>query len=1066
MLQSGRRKGGAIESGDGKRKEKKKGSKEENESDKKNRNIGWKLRSKKSTSCHPNAAVAAAAAPSPAAAPAVVVASSAAGRDAARSEVTNDGRSEHQKAITTPAPAAAAAPANDSRTSADLSPASCNKHARGYRTGYHDEREEEKDEGGEDVIGVRLRKKAVASFPYVLQERHQADNPLDRSSLSESAGDVKRRREVSSMLHLLRDSSSSSADFCSTEMESNDRSSGLTLLYLTPVSESSSGGSAAAAAAAATVASSSSPTPKSGTTVNERDCLTYCYPSASSSSLSSSSSDAVIAKLKGMFLTLSHVVSGITDQKPIKSFITIKRMTAGVSDAAAAGGGSGAGGKEKGRRWSESNLSSDELSEEEERNDSRDAYNIAYVHEYNSILMIALSEYWNDHLIRASDLVSSVSRMIRFRFDSLDAAFKNPSHHACITHYLNIMMSILIHGNAVHHLSSLSLFSAQKLVMDDDELNLTISEILTEYEAKDWLARNIVVNSSSGIDSVTMFAGGSCGDFIIAGTALFQKGFLIQSHLSPSSLTDIVTYLHFRGILHLSAMASCKSVHWTEVHPNRGGRSEEGESSFTSDFPENEGSRFFLLIICVKQTLLTVLLEVPFLSIDSKVMPNETIILQSIRFIVSSLQKSGIMDQVDEHLEIQSKCHVVRMQRLNEIMSLGMGSLSSSSSAIGSMLLFQHSKGKLRNRIKSLSLRDLFHNASSSLSPSSQSQQQLGTNLLSSSPTGNQQRRSLILSLPRSADDLNSKSCSSPSLVHAPGATLTSPSKRRSSANVSSPRISHMTSNESTASSLSEAPTASLIESEILISQNTTTTTMTTTASVSDSQYSSYTPSFTSYFEEQRRRLPDNLILFIDQDSRGSVYFAPVTAVMHDSSHSDVQSSCGSSGHTLSQHLMRQQVVPEFRSCCLHLRTFIQSHYPVVREYGMHFWIQRRTVPPALTSPEAGEKKKKMKQMHHQKEERRKSSSGVTSPVTPKVKGKTHHHPEKGKGVISFWAAVRKESSHREVYACFLVSTSDKNHNNSSSSPSGNLIQLSSSSGLNVSMESLSYALSLQHREI
>lgn len=871
----------------------------------------------------------------------------------------------------------------------------------------------------EEGVGIRMRKKAVASFPNVLQTNRQEDK-LDGSLNSKSLANAEKQAEISRLLELLCETSN-----CGIDGRINERPSGLTLLYLTPVSES--GGSSGSAI------SSSSSNPNSRAVPNEKDCLTYCYPRLGSSH-SLHSSDAVIAKLKGMFLTLSHVVNGITDQKPIKSFIQIKRKRTQSDRHEATAGSSGREGKEK-VRFSDSHPPSGDVSQDEGQKDNTDAYHIAYVHEYSSILMVALSEYWNDNLIRASDLVSSVARMIRFRFDSLDAGFKNPHHHACITHFLNIMMSTLVNGEAVHHLSSMSLFSAQRLIMDDDELNLTISEVLTEYEAKDWLSHHIVVNSSSAIDSVTMFVGGSCGDFIVAGTALFQKGFLIQSHLSPGSLSDIITYLNFRGILRLSATASCKLVHWIEVHPNRGTKGEENEGNFTSDFPENEGSRFFLLVVCIKYTLLSVLLEVPFLSVDSKVMPNETIILQSIRFIVSRLQRCGLVDQINDHIALQSKCQVVRIQQLNEIASQGMG--SHSSSAMGSFLMFQHSKGKLRNRIKSLSLRNLLPNASSTLSPSSssQSQQQLMTHL-SSSPTGHQQRRSLILSVPRSPDDLNSKSCSSPSLASG----MLSPSKRRSSAGL---RLSNITSNESTISSLSEIPIDSLIESEISVaSQNTTTT----TASVSDSQYSSCSLSFRYYFEQQRRRLPDNLVLFIDQDSKSGSYFAPVTLITDSRISGDRIPSSGK----LSEHFVRQQVMPEFRSCCLHLRTFIQSHYPVVREYGMHFSLK----PTTRRHSDAADKRDKSALL----EEKRKISSGL--PSAPKERKKSH---QSEKEMTSFWAAVRKESHHREVYACFIVAISDKDNKRSSSS--GNLAQLSSG-GLNVSMESLSYALSLQNREI
>lgn len=116
----------------------------------------------------------------------------------------------------------------------------------------------------------------------------------------------------------------------------------------------------------------------------------------------------------------------------------------------------------------------------------------------------------------------------------------------------------------------------------------------------------------------------------------------------------------------------------------------------------------------------------------------------------------------------------------------------------------------------------------------------------------------------------------------------------------------------------------------------------------------------------------------------------------------------------------------------------------------MHFSLK----PTTRRHSDAADKRDKSALL----EEKRKNSSGL--PSAPKERKKSH---QSEKEMTSFWAAVRKESHHREVYACFIVAISDKDNKRSSSS--GNLAQLSSG-GLNVSMESLSYALSLQNREI
>uniref|UniRef100_T1JT96 CCZ1/INTU second Longin domain-containing protein n=2 Tax=Tetranychus urticae TaxID=32264 RepID=T1JT96_TETUR len=140
----------------------------------------------------------------------------------------------------------------------------------------------------------------------------------------------------------------------------------------------------------------------------------------------------------------------------------------------------------------------------------------------------------------------------------------------------------------------------------------------------------------------------SC-DLLIIGSALFYKGFLISSHLPGHYLSDVVSFIKYRGIISLTKQQPVKLVIWQEVYPLS-----EKKDTLANDFKENDGTRFFLLVVAVEQTLLCTLLEMPFLCSDLKTKPNELIINQTLRFVASTLNRSGLIQELNEHLRAQS----------------------------------------------------------------------------------------------------------------------------------------------------------------------------------------------------------------------------------------------------------------------------------------------------------------------------------------------------------------------------------------------------------------------------
>ena len=164
----------------------------------------------------------------------------------------------------------------------------------------------------------------------------------------------------------------------------------------------------------------------------------------------------------------------------------------------------------------------------------------------------------------------------------------------------------------------------------------------------------------------------------------------------------------------------------------------------------------------------------------------------------------------------------------------------------------------------------------------------------------------------------------------------------------------------------------------------------------------------------------------------------------------------------LDQRVIADLVEPGFRRACLHLRQRITAHYPLVREFGIRFSVplvtttgeaadamdRRRSMPASVLTPSSAPSAKSKRTRHASSREGEVDGEGGSSSSGSRIRGARQR-------ILSFWAAVRKESLHREVYACFLLSICDKNANNSADC-----------AGLNASMERLSYALSLVDREI
>lgn len=320
-----------------------------------------------------------------------------------------------------------------------------------------------------------------------------------------------------------------------------------------------------------------------------------------------SSTSQRLIKLKGMFISLSQVVNDITGQLPILSKVDIYSKDSDIS------------------------FNSRQIS----CNDR--TFNVAFLQEFNSNMVFCLpAEFFSES--ETVSLTSTLGRIFRFLYNSLDAAFKNSENHEDIEFLLEILAQHILKSDdnfdICFHLDMI-----QKLIIPDDLL-LVIDETLNEYESMDWLSDDCV--DENGLISSTC-------DAMILGCALFYKKYLISSHLPSRYLSDIISYIKLRGITDLIHEQPSKLVIWQEVFPRS-----QSNDPLAADFKENEGTRFYLMIVAVEHTLLCTLIEIPFICENSQLSPSNVLIDQTIRFISSSLNEAGLMADISEHLTLQT----------------------------------------------------------------------------------------------------------------------------------------------------------------------------------------------------------------------------------------------------------------------------------------------------------------------------------------------------------------------------------------------------------------------------
>ncbi|XP_054164806.1 protein inturned-like [Oppia nitens] len=318
----------------------------------------------------------------------------------------------------------------------------------------------------------------------------------------------------------------------------------------------------------------------------QSDCLLYSYPKV----IENEDINPVLMNLKGMFVTLSQVVSQITNQCIKLSSITVNHEN------------------------------------------RKQIYKTGFIHEKDSLLVLALPNTFTD--IQVEGMVETIARVLRFVYKSMDSAFNDQSKHENLTKLFSIVEYLLYEDSKNLTIDSLFINSMKRLIIDD-ELATNLSDSLSEFEAMDWISDNSTFDLSSQ---------NSC-QFIVIGSCLIYKGLLLSSHLPNHHLKDVYFYLTVNGFLSLHKSHSIRLIIWSEIFPN---------SEIINVFEDQNVKYIILIVGFQHLIHCTLIESPLVHSNETQITVNELIINESIRLLKWHFSRIGVIDEIDDCFNIQT----------------------------------------------------------------------------------------------------------------------------------------------------------------------------------------------------------------------------------------------------------------------------------------------------------------------------------------------------------------------------------------------------------------------------
>ncbi|NXK67377.1 INTU protein, partial [Sylvietta virens] len=273
---------------------------------------------------------------------------------------------------------------------------------------------------------------------------------------------------------------------------------------------------------------------------------------------------------------------------------------------------------------------------------------VVYWKESDKLLVIGLPEE-NVPLSQLRNMIQDVVRTLTFMYSSLDSAFCQVENVSRLDHFFSLLFQRALHPARLqpspsaqhqHPCSALFLDSLPGLrwLPLPQQTKMEIDTALSDLEAADFAEL-----SEDYYDMRRLY--------VILGSCLFYKGYLVGNHLPQEDLVDVGFYCRHHCLLPLAAEQRIgQLVIWREVFPQH--HLQPCQESRLTAYREPE-ARYFLLIVGLRHFVLCVLLEAG--GCASRAIGNpgpDCIYVDQVKATI--LQLEGIEASIEERLDAPS----------------------------------------------------------------------------------------------------------------------------------------------------------------------------------------------------------------------------------------------------------------------------------------------------------------------------------------------------------------------------------------------------------------------------
>ncbi|XP_067128156.1 LOW QUALITY PROTEIN: protein inturned [Centruroides vittatus] len=311
--------------------------------------------------------------------------------------------------------------------------------------------------------------------------------------------------------------------------------------------------------------------------------------------------DSTLLSLKGMFITLNHMIADVTSSPPLNSTLMIDEQLV----------------------------------------------HAGYVREGREVMVLALP----DTCISSSEIQcvsNDLGRFIRIQYHMLGKAFGDHENKESLDHFFSLFFIIIFLEPLPNYkpLRDESIFTDTLLCAHSfhftAEIETQIDTTLNELESADFDDMSEAYYNTQRL-------------YTILGSCVFYKGYLLANHLPKEDFLDIFLYTKLYQLLNLTAQEQLSQVIiWREIFPTRRYNDNDSQKNNDRGYREPDG-RWFLLIVALNHTLLGIILEAGGCSLQAKGHPTpDPFYVDQAQNTLLQLESLGIIAHIEKFLESES----------------------------------------------------------------------------------------------------------------------------------------------------------------------------------------------------------------------------------------------------------------------------------------------------------------------------------------------------------------------------------------------------------------------------